>query len=171
MSKILKSIFKFIKNIIKKIVSFIKKFWWVILLVLAIWFAPVIAVWLTGAGAPAWLSTAFTWVGSTITPSLTSAGAWLVSGAKSLFVGPTAPWAALPMSVKGGLALGGAALLFPDEVGELIEGVAEGTGELVGDLAGSVASGVFGSGLGGWLLIAAGGLVAYKVLTKEKRYA
>lgn len=139
--KIVSKIFTFVKKILEKL--------WPLLLALAvIWFAPAIAGWLTTAGAPAWLSGAFSFIGTTVTPYLTSAASWLMSGAGSLFSGAAAVWSSLSMGTKASVVLGAATLLAPEEMADLAEEVGTVIGDTIGTAGSSLAAGFATSPLG-----------------------
>lgn len=162
--KILKAIWAAIKTVIKAIVKFIKKYWWIILVVVAIYFAPTIAGWLSSAGAPSWLSGAFTWIGSTITPTLTSLVSWVASGAGSLWSASTSAWASLSFGQQLALGIGAVAALAPEETAAAIDSVGSFIGDTVATVGGAVASGLFG-GNGLWLI--GGGLALWWLLSGD----
>lgn len=153
-------IFNWFSAIFKKLLSavtdFLKKYWVIIALVAIIWFAPAIATWLTSSGAPSWLSGTFSWIGSTITPIVTSAGTALWDGVTSFASGA---WAAFTDAGFGTqLAVIGLAgmLLAPEETAKVISDVGEAAGELIGSVAGAAITAVTSSPLI-WIAVAAAG--------------
>lgn len=157
---LLSSIGKLLKAIIRAIVNFIKKYLSVIisivLIVCAIYFAPVIAGWLTSVGAPTWLSTAFTWAGANVTPLLSVAWdgvAALGSAAWSAFSGAS-------IGTKAAIITGVSAAIAPEETGRVLTDV----GELAADTVGSLLSGAASSPVG---LIAIG-ILAWWLFSREK---
>lgn len=161
---VLSSIGRLFKAIWKAIVKFIKKYWLlivaIILIVCLIYFAPLIAGWLTSVGAPTWLSTAFTWVGANITPLLSTA--W--SGITALAGGAWDAFASASIGTKTALLLGAAAAIAPEETADLIADVATFAGEVAGDVLGAAVGGLASSplgfavlaGLGIWLFMGSG---------------
>lgn len=160
---IFSKLFAALKKIISKIVGFIgkilKKIWPLLLALVVIYFAPAIAGWLTSAGAPGWLSGAFNWVGTTVTPYLASAGEWLMSAGSTVFAGASAVWSSLSMGTKAAVVLGAATLLAPEEVGALVSEL----GTVVGDTIGAVAGGFLSSPVG--IAVLAG--AAYFLLSRN----
>lgn len=155
--KIISKIFTFVKKILEKL--------WPLLLALAvIWFAPAIAGWLTTAGAPTWLSGAFSFIGTTVTPYLTSAASWLMSGAGSLFSGAAGVWSSLSMGTKASVILGAATLLAPEEMADLAGEVGTVIGDTIGDVGGAIAGG-FASSPFGMIAI---GLTIWFLLSRDK---
>lgn len=153
------SIWKAIKAIVKKVLSFIKsflkKFGVILLVVAAFWFAPAIAGFLSSAGAPSWLSGAFSWIATTFTPTVVSAGQWLLSGAAKLGSWVKAGWASLTFGQKATLAIGAAGLIAPQEVGQALESTAATVAGIAGSAVGAVATGFVTSPLGFALLAGA----------------
>lgn len=141
-----------IRKIISKIFAFVKKIFeklWPLLLALAvIWFAPAITGWLASAGAPTWLSGAFSFIGTTFTPYLSSAASWLMSGAGSLFSGASEVWSSLAMGTKASVILGAATLLAPEEMADLAAEVGTVIGDTIGTVGGSLVGGFAGSPFG-----------------------
>lgn len=163
MGKLFKAILGVFKRILRMIVNFVKKYWWVILMVVAIYFAPVISSWLTSAGAPSWLSGAFSWVAGNVTPYVTSLVTWLGSSAGSV-VGSVGSWfSSLSFSQQAAVALGAAALIAPQETADVIDA---GVGA-IGDVVGTVGAAIAGSVLSQPLVWVAAGLALW-LLWPEK---
>lgn len=141
---VLSSIGRLFKAIWKAIVDFVKKYFWIILLIIlivcAIYFAPLIAGWLTSVGAPTWLSSAFTWIGTNITPLLSMAWEGITTIAGYAYDA----FSASSIGTKASLVLGAAAAIAPEETAELIGSV----GELAFDGIGAVVGGVLNSPIG-----------------------
>lgn len=162
------SLWKAIKAIVKKIFDFIKKFlkkFWVVIAVIAVfWFAPAITGFLASSGAPGWLTSAFSWTSTTITPTVTSVGGWLSSGAGKLGGWLKAGWASLTFGQKATLAVGAAGLLAPEETGQLLADVAGAVGDVVGGGVSAVVNAATKSPL---FLVAAGLAVWYFFLRED----
>lgn len=158
---ILSAIGRLFKAIWNAIVNFIKKYFWIILLIIIIvcvvYFAPLIAGWLTSVGAPTWLSTAFTWIGANITPLLSTA--W--SGITAVAGGAWDAFASASIGTKAAIVLGAAAAIAPEETAALI-GEA---GQFVGDTIGTVVTGFVSSPFG---LAVAAGLVWWFFFRKKE---
>lgn len=138
------SLWKAIKAIVKKIFEFIKKFlkkfWVLIALVAVFWFAPAIAGYLASAGAPSWLTGAFSWISTSITPAVATTGEWLMSGAGQLGGWLKAGWASLTFGQKATMAVGAAGLLAPEETVKFLGDVAETVGDVAGAGLGAIAA-------------------------------
>lgn len=128
-----------ILGFLRKIWSLLKKFWWVIALILI-----VIFIWFPGtwAAIAAWLSTAWTAVAG-----FAAANGWLSVAA---------------------IAFGTYAVLDPEGASELIKDVAEIVGEVGGGIIGGVVGGLTNSPLGLALLIGGGYLVYRMFFAKDK---
>lgn len=139
--KIFKAIFKFIAKLIKALGP--------LLLILAvIWFAPAIAGWLTSVGAPSFLTTSFSYLATTVTPLLQTAVSWLGS---TVGRGATALWSSFSDAKLGtqlSILGGAAALIAPDEFGEVIQDAADLASDVIGTVAGAVGSSIFNSPVG-----------------------
>lgn len=163
---LLGALFKLIKKIIGAIIKFIKKYLVIILLIIviccAIYFAPAIAAWLGSVGAPAWMTTAFQWVGTYITPAFTTWVGYLWDGVSAI---SNKAWTAFSNARTGtqlAVATGLAAAIAPEETAAVI---AE-AGELAGDVVGSVVSGLLSSPGG---LILAGAAIWYFFFKDKSR--
>lgn len=141
---LLSSLGKLLKAIIRAIVNFVKKYLLVIILIVlivcAIYFAPLIAGWLTSVGAPTWLSTAFTWVGANITPLLSVA--W--DGVAALGQAAWSAFSGASIGTKAAIITGISAAIAPEETTQVLTDV----GELAADSVGSLLSGVASSPVG-----------------------
>lgn len=159
---LLSAIAKLFKAIIRAIVNFVKKYFAIILMIVlicvAIYFAPAIAGWLTSVGAPDFLVTAFTWVGQNVTPLMSSAWEGLGKLASSGYDA----FSKAQIGTKAGILLGLAAAIAPGETAAVI---AE-AGGVVGTLAGAAISGVLGSSGG---VIIFGCLAAWLLLRGKKK--
>lgn len=165
--KFFKAILSFFKKLLKKLLDFIKKYWWLILALLVIWFAPAISTWLAGAGAPSWLTSTFTWIASNITPSLVSLGQWVGGGVVS-------GWSwfkSLSIGQMAAVGFGAMAMISPDSAKEVVEGAIEDITTIGGAVVGGVTS-VVGSALSTPLKWLGFGLLAWVVLKpKDQRGA
>lgn len=159
-SKIFKAIFAAVKKVIKAIWKFIKKYWFIILLLVIIYFAPLLTTWLTSVGAPAWLSTSMMWIATNVTPMLMSAVGWVISSGGALLSSAGTWFGSLGFGAQAALIAGATYLLAPEETTEAISSMISGVADMVGDIAGAVVGGVgtalFSSPLG--LLLAGVGL-------------
>lgn len=144
-------------KILKAVINFIKKYWMIILLLAAVYFAPAISAWLSSAGAPSFLVQGFSWIGTTLTPGLTSVVGWLTSGAGALWTKATAAWGSLSLGTQAAIALGAVAALAPEETADALTEIGEFVGETAGTIIGSVAGGLTSGGLG-WII---GGVAAF----------
>lgn len=158
---LLSAIAKLFKAIIKAIVNFVKKYFAIILMIVlicvAIYFAPAIAGWLTSVGAPEFLVTAFTWVGQNVTPLMTAAWEGLGNLASSAY----GAFSRAEIGTKAGILLGLSAAIAPEETAAVI---AE-AGGVAGTLAGAAISGILGSSGG---VIIFGFLAAWFLLRGKK---
>jgi phage-related protein len=165
---ILSSLGKLLKKIVSKILDLVKeifkKIWPLILVIAIIYFAPVLAGYLGSAGAPAFLTNAFTWVGANVTPLVTSGLSSLWSGASTLISNGWSAFKAASMSTKLSVLSGAAALIAPEETAEFIGEAAEFVVDTATGIVGSVAGALFSNP---WVLV--GGAVAlYFLLRKNK---
>lgn len=144
MGKFFKSLWAIIKRILKAIIDFIKKYWWIILIIVAIWFAPSISAFLASSGAPAWLSGAFTWIGANLTPTLMTVGSYLWSGAQTVGSGVADIWSGLSVGTKAALVVGASALIAPEETAAALEALSEGLGDVLGAGVGALVSSPLG---------------------------
>lgn len=156
---IVSSIFKLFGAILKKIfrfvLNFIKKFWWVILIIALIYFAPVIVAYLTSIGAPSWLTTAFTWL-SGATPYVTSVVNSIISGASWIGTSVWNAFASASLGTQLSVAVGASMLIAPEETSQVISD----TASLITDVTGSVIGGVVSAipSTVWWTVAAVGGL-------------
>lgn len=157
MSNILSSLWKLIKKIFKVIIDFISNIlgdWWLLILVIAvIWFAPAIAVWLAGMGAPSWCVAAFEAI-SVLTPTITSWGTAIWNGVSGAAGSAWTTFGQLTAGQQAAVALGASAALAPDETAEVLADVGNIAGEVIGSVVGGLSSTPLGSmilvGLGVW---------------------
>lgn len=178
---LLGSLGNLIKRIFSKIFDFIKKifkkFWWVLLIIAIVWFAPTILAWLTTAGAPSWLIAGTSWVATNVTPLLVSAGTWLWSGAGSLLSAAWTGYTSLGIGTQAAIALGAAALLAPEETQQVLDDAITTAGEIVGVVTGAVGSALSKSplvwvglaGLAAWLFFGSDEDDDRKAELEEKR--
>lgn len=133
MSNVLGALWSLIKKILGKIFAWLKKFlgdfFWIILIIVAIYFAPMIVAWLGSVGAPSFLITAFEGL-ATLTPYVTTAVQWVWSGVEALGSTAWQAYSGLSAGTQAAIAVGAAALIAPEETATLV-------GEVV-DLAGDV---------------------------------
>lgn len=162
--KILSSIVKAIKNLLKKL-------WPLLLIIAIIYFAPAITGFLATSGAPAWLSGAFGWIGTNVTPILTSALSSIWAGVKT--VGSTA-WSAyrgLELSTQASIAVGAAALIAPEETAAVISDVAELAVDVVGTVGSGLLEGLTSSTLGTVVLVGGGLWLLFTLFGSKKSNA
>lgn len=151
-------------SLLDAIVTFVRKYWWVLVIIAVIAIAPYTAAWLAASGAPGWLTAAVGWVATTVTPILTSVGSAIWGGLTA--VGGYISSASL--TTKAMMVLAAGLLLDEDATIEFIEEVAEDATELAVDVATAVISGVSaGTGVGSWLLLGIAGFVAWKYFTRQ----
>lgn len=151
-------VFAILKSIVSFIVDFIKEYWLLLVIIALIWFAPAIGAYLATSGAPGFLVSAFTWVGTTITPVLVGGlasiwtwGAGVASASWTAFAGAS-------IGVQAAVVVGAGMLIAPEETAELISEVGEVAAEIVYATVSAVAS---GTGLSTGLLVAGLGLTAW----------
>lgn len=154
--RLFKSIFNKLMKLIKTI---FKKFWWVLLIVAIIWFAPAIAAFLSASGAPSFLVTAFNGV-ATLTPYLQSAVSWLGTNGGAALDKAWTGFKALEFSQQLAIVGGAAALIAPEETMEVVSETASLAGKMVSSVVSAVSSSF------GPLLIGATAL--YLFLTRKK---
>lgn len=163
---ILSSIWKLFKAVVKKLFKFVaaifKKFWWVILIVAIIYFAPVIAAYLASAGAPEFLVTAFTWIGGA-TPVVASIVDAAIGGAAALGGAAWAAYASAGLGTQLAIAVGASMLLAPEETMQVIADATEIVVDVAGNVLGGIAKGI---GSTTWWIV--GGLAAYFLFFRGK---
>ena len=155
---ILSAIWNLIKKIFSAVLSWIGKIFgklfWIILIVVLIWYAPVIVAWLTSIGAPGFVVSAFEMI-SIATPYVQSAGMWLWTGGSSLVSTAWQAFRGLDAGTQAAIALGAAAAIAPEETTALLEEsvdlVVDGADAIVGALASNPVVWI-AAGLGLWLL-------------------
>lgn len=166
---ILSSLFNLIKKIIKKVVDFvkkvIKKYWPVLLILAAIYFAPVIGSFLATNGF-AGLGSVFSSVGSTVTPFLTDAIGWVGSSASSLGSNAWQWFKGLEFGTQASVVLGASALLAPEETADLLGEVAETAWDTAGTVLGAIVDSVASSPA---VWIVGGGLLLLWFLSNRRR--
>lgn len=155
--RLFKAIFS---KLMKLITTIFKKFWWVLLIVAIVWFAPAITAFLTASGAPSFLVSAFSGV-ATLTPYLQSAVSWLGTTGGAALDKAWTGFKALEFSTQLAVVGGAAALIAPEETMGVISETVSLAGDMVGAVAGAVSS-AFGP-----LLLGAIGL--YFLFFREKR--
>lgn len=153
---ILSSIGKLFKAVFSKLLKVIKKIFkaiWPLLLIIAIiYFAPVAAAFLTSAGAPLWLSGSFSWIASTLTPTLMSGLSWLSTGVGSALSSGWTAFKGLETGTQLAILGGAAAVIAPEETADVIQSAADTVLDVVGTVLGGVGSALISSP---WLLAAA----------------
>lgn len=159
---IFKAIFKFVTKLLKQL-------WPLILVIAVIYFAPAIGLWLTSAGAPAWLSSSFVWIGANVTPLLTSAISSVWSGTAALAGNAWTAFKAAELTTQLMVLGATAALIAPDETAALISDavktVAGVVTDVTSDVAGSILTmDILGVPLWGW----AAGAIAIFFLSKKR---
>lgn len=164
------SLWKLIKAIVKKVLSVVKKvlkkLWPIIIVIAAIYFAPVIAGFLGSIGAPAWFTSSVAWVGANVTPILGTVATWIKAGASWAWSGAAGMWSTLSTSGKLTTVIGAAGMMAPKETADLIGDVAGSLTDVAGSLLGNFLSSPVGIGL------LAGGLffLLYKRRSNDQAY-
>lgn len=134
---ILSAIWNLIKKIFSAVIGWIKKilskYFWIILILAIIWFAPVITAWLVEVGAPQFLVTAFQGI-SELTPSLQGAGKWLWDAGSSVAKGAWTSYKGLDTGTQAAIALGAAAAIAPEETSALLDETAATASSLLGTI-------------------------------------
>lgn len=124
---LLSSIWNLIKKIFSAIFSWLADLfgdWFLVLLILVvIWFAPVIAAWLVSVGAPAFAVSFFEAI-SVLTPYLQAAGAWLWKGGGQLVSTAWDAYKGLSAGMQASIAIGAAAMIAPEETAAVLEDAA-----------------------------------------------
>lgn len=146
-TKIFKAIFKWLGDILGE--------WFLILLIIVvIWFAPVIAAWLVTAGAPAFVVTIFETL-ALATPYLQTAAAWLWDGGSSLVSSAWSAFRGMDAGTQAAMTLGAAAMIAPEEteavISDAFDLLATGTEAIVGGFL-SNPTGLIIGGLAVWWL-------------------
>lgn len=163
---ILSKLFDVLKKIIKTIVDFVKKFikkyWWVLLIVAAIYFAPFLATYFASSGLTT-LSTFFGSIATNITSTVVSALDWAWSGASALGSAGLTAFKGAELSTQLAIVGGASALLAPEETADLITEV----GSTVFDAVANVGDAILGA-FPGWVWVAAAGVGLY-LLWPSKR--
>lgn len=160
------AIWNLVKKIFSKLFSWLKEifddWWWLLLIIATIWFAPAIAGWLASVGAPEFLVTAMTWVGTNVTPYVIAAGTWLWQGGASLVSSAWTAYKGLDFGTQAMLAIGAAALLAPEETMTVLdEGV-----KLVTGVVGAAGSALVKSSAFLWAL---GAAAVYVLFFSDKK--
>lgn len=167
LSRFWKKFLALFRRIFRKIAHFIKKYWYLIVAVLIVWFAPQISAWLIAQGAPSFLVTAV--------QSLVPASEWLHTAAAAvwklgakLFVNVGLDWETMALGTKCAVIAGGLFLIAPDETKALFAEVANSAVKYgkQGLNHGAKALGL--PPVHTWLWWGLGGLITYKVLTRKK---
>lgn len=159
---IFRSIFKFITKLLKTL-------WPIILVAALIYFAPAISSWLVSSGAPTWLSGAFGWVGTSVTPLLTSAVSGIWSGTTALAGSAWTAFKAASLTTQLMVLGATAALIAPDETAAVISDAVTTVAGVVSDVASTVGTTIATTSIAGiplWLW-GVGGLAAYFILTSK----
>lgn len=160
---ILSAIWNLIKKIFSSVLGWLKdifgKFFLIILILVLIWYAPVIAAWLTSVGAPSFVVSMFNGL-SVLAPYVQSAGQWLWTSGSGLVSSAWSAYRGLDAGTQAAIALGAAAAIAPEETAEL---VAE-AGSLLVDTAGTVLGALTSNP---WVLVA-GGLAVWWLFFRDK---
>lgn len=160
-------------GIVEAVVDFIKEYWWVIIIILVIWYAPNIAFYLGEVGAPEWLVTGAEWLAnSSLRTWVVSAGNWLGETISSTV---SDLWGAMELTDKMIAVVGAGVLLAPEETAVFIEETAAAVEQIIEPLvvAGldivSTASGAFFSSPLGIGVLAVGGLFLLSSLSSKSK--
>lgn len=155
---ILSAIWNLIKKIFSAVLGWIGKLFgklfWVILILVLIWYAPVIVAWLTSVGAPGFVVSAFELL-AVATPYVQSAGMWLWNGGSSLVSTAWQAFRGLDAGTQAAIALGAAAAIAPEETTTLLKEATDLVVDGVDALVGALASNPFvwvAAGLAIWFL-------------------
>lgn len=159
---LLDSIGRLIKKIISVVFKFIKKifgkFFLLLLILVIIWFAPYLAGFFAGIGAPAFIVTAFETI-ALLTPYLVSAVTWLWEGGSSLVSSAWTAFKGAEVGTQASIVMGAAALIAPEETAAVIRDAVD----LVADAAITVGGALLKSpwvigliGVAGYLLFFSG---------------
>lgn len=135
----------------------------IILIVVAIWFAPVITAWLTSVGAPGFLVSAFETL-AVATPWVQSAGAWLWEGGASLLSSAWSGFKALDVGTQAAIVLGAAAALAPEETEALLAEAVDLATDIVTNTGGAVLGALSKSPVA-WII---GGIAAWFLFFRDK---
>lgn len=166
LSRLWKKLLALFKRVFKKVASFVKKYWYLIVAVLIIWFAPQISAWLIAQGAPSFLVTAV--------QSLVPASEWLHTASAAIWkLGAKAftkvglDWETMALGTKCAVIAGGAFLLAPEETEDLFK-------EVASSAAKAATQGLDHAGrllglppMKTWIYWIVAGVVGYKLLTKK----
>lgn len=174
LSSLSKAIARIVKNVVHVVWNFVKKFWWLILIVVAIYYAPAIAVWLAENQAPAWLTTLFEGIAKDVTPYLAKALAWT----SKVKAGLGQWWEQLGFWYKTAAVTGTMFLLAPEEmqavakeVTEEISHGVEAAAEAAGKAGAAALSGVAaGLGSGSGLVGVAVAAAAWWIIVGKRRH-
>lgn len=143
--------------------DFLGDWFLIILIVVAIWFAPVIAAWLTSVGAPGFLVSAFQTL-AVATPWVQSAGAWLWEGGASLLSSAWSGFKALDVGTQAAIVLGAAAAIAPGETEKLLTEAVDLAAEIVTNTGGAVLGALSRSPVA-WIV---GGIAAWFLFFRDK---
>lgn len=149
-----------VEKIVDTIVEFVKEYWVVLLAIAIIAYAPAIGAYLSANGFPA-LGAAFSWVGTTITPVLSTV--W--EGVAAFATPAWEAFAAAGLGTKLALVAGAMALITPEEASEVLTEAVDFVAELAADVIGGVIS---ATGILPWI-IGGVGLWWYLGSDKEER--
>jgi phage-related protein len=162
-SKIFEKILEVIKKIIKALLP-------LLIIIAVIYLAPYVATYLTTIGAPAWLSGAFSAIGS-LAPYITSAaqavGTWIGSVGSSAWTA----FKSLEFSTQAQLVTGAAALIAPEETAAILADGVELAGDAFSTIAGGLLDGagsLIGSALSSPIGIAAIGIGIWYFFIRDK---
>lgn len=140
---ILSAIWNLITKIFSSILSWLADIfgdWLLIILILVvIWFAPVIVAWLTSVGAPAFMVSMFEAI-AVMTPYVQSAAMWLWESGSSLVSTAWQAYRGLDAGTQASIALGAAALIAPEETAALVSETISTVGDVFSVVADAVMS-------------------------------
>lgn len=161
---ILTAIWRLISKIFSAVLGWLGdlfgKFFWIILILVVIWYAPVIVAWLTSVGAPGFVVSAFETI-ALATPYVQSAGMWLWNGASSLVSSAWSAYRGLDAGTQASIALGAAALIAPEETAAVISDASDLLVDAVGVVGGALLSSP-------WVL-AAGAVALYFLFFRKQK--
>jgi len=126
----------------KWIVVLIEELLPIIIIIAIIWLAPYAAVWLAGAGAPAWLVTAVTYIGAG-SAYIEAAAMWVYSGVLSIPAALASLGSYLGFWGSAALTVGVCAVLAPEETETFLDATVD-LGVAIIDTVVSAVSSAFG---------------------------
>jgi hypothetical protein len=154
-----------IKKVVKAIVDGIKKYWPILLAIAVVAFAPQISFYLQTAGFPSSFVSAFSWIGTTITPTIVS----VKTGTLALMKMASSSFMVASLGTQAAIIGGTMLILAPEETTELIEESISVLTDVVTSVVSGIVSGVSGGLSVGKIFFGAMlGFAGYKFATAER---